>query len=128
MPILRLTTTLFLTAVLGAGAAQAADSGRGHGGDAAEAKPDRAWLEQKLKTCASCHGPNGAQPIAPNYPIIAGQHKSYLVYSLEGYRDGKRNNAIMAGQAQGLSDAQIQALADYFSRQESPLHTPSLQR
>ena len=126
MPILRFATTLFLTAVLATGAARAADAG--HGGDAAEPKADRAWLEQTLKTCASCHGPKGAEPIAPNYPIIAGQHKSYLVHSLEGYRDGKRGNAIMAGQAQGLSDAQIQALADYFSRQESPLHTPSLQR
>lgn len=120
MRILHLPTILVAAAVLTTGVARA------------ESEPkqpvDRAWLEQKLQTCASCHGKNGAEPIAPNYPIIAGQHASYLEYSLKGYRDGTRNNAIMSGQAQGLSDAQIEALAKYFSRQESPLHVPSLKR
>lgn len=82
--------------------------------------PD-AWVEQRAQTCAGCHGPKGASPIA-NYPIIAGQYKSYLVRTLRDYRDGKRQNPIMSGQVQGLTDAQIEALADYYARQESPLH------
>lgn len=82
--------------------------------------PD-AWVEQRAQTCAGCHGPKGATPIA-NYPIIAGQYKSYLIRTLQDYRDGKRQNPIMSGQVQGLTDAQIEALAGYYARMASPLH------
>lgn len=82
--------------------------------------PD-AWVEQRVQTCAGCHGPDGIAQIA-NYPVIAGQYKSYLVHSLKAYRDGDRQNVIMGGQAQGLTDAQIEALAGYYARKASPLH------
>lgn len=86
-----------------------------------------AWLKQKTQTCAGCHGQKGVAQIA-DYPTIAGQYKSYLVYTLKAYRDGERNNPIMTAQVGGMSDAQIEALADYYSRLPSPLHVPSLGR
>lgn len=114
----RILTIMLSAAVLATGTARAAD--------AEGAKVDRAWLEQKAQTCAGCHGAKGVAQVA-DYPTIAGQYKSYLIYTLEAYRDGERRNPIMSGQAQGLTDAQIEALAEYYSRQPSPLHVPSLQ-
>lgn len=90
------------------------------------ARAPEAWVEQRAQTCAGCHGQKGASPIA-NYPIIAGQYRSYLVQALTAYRDGERQNAIMSGQVQGLTDAQIEALAGYYARKASPLHVPTFE-
>ncbi|MFZ5556556.1 MAG: c-type cytochrome [Pseudomonadota bacterium] len=74
---------------------------------------------QKLaaEVCAACHGPDGNSP-NPQFPIIAGQHKDYLQHSLEGYKTGKRQNAIMQGFAANLSAQDIANLAAYFSQQQ----------
>jgi len=77
--------------------------------------------------CAACHGEGGVKPILPSYPSIGGQYEDYLVHSLKAYRDGSRKNAIMAGQVASMSDAQIEALADYFAKQDSPLYTPRIE-
>lgn len=84
-------------------------------------------VEALAAPCAACHGAGGAKPILPSYPIIAGQYEDYLVHALKGYRDGKRKNAVMAGQAANLSDDQIEALADYYANQDSPLYTPRIE-
>lgn len=80
-------------------------------------------FDQKLAACAACHGENGAKPIMAEYPIIAGQHADYLAAALRAYRDGRRNNAVMAAQLQALqlTDSDIDRLADHFSVQASPL-------
>jgi cytochrome c553 len=65
--------------------------------------------------CASCHGKDGNTPIDPSYPKLAGQHRDFLVRALLDYKSGARKNAIMAGQAQALSRADIDVLADYYS-------------
>lgn len=83
------------------------------------------WVQQKIQVCQTCHGKNGVST-TPNFPTIAGQYESYLYHALKAYRDGGRKNAIMAGQVRGMTDAQLEALAAYFSRQESPLYTPSV--
>lgn len=83
------------------------------------------WVKAKTQVCASCHGKNGVSQ-TPIYPTIAGQYESYLVHALKAYRDGGRKNAIMAGQVQGMSDAQIKALARFYAKQESSLHIPEL--
>ena len=74
------------------------------------------------QTCAACHGPDGVG-ILPEYPTIAGQHADYLVRALRDYRSGRRRNAVMNGFAQQLSDADIAAVAAYFSSQPG-LYTP----
>ena len=65
--------------------------------------------------CAACHGKDGNTPIDPSYPKLAGQHRDFLVRALLDYKSGARKNAIMAGQAQALSRADIEGLADYYS-------------
>ena len=76
--------------------------------------PDLAAGKAKAAACAACHGANGVSG-NPAWPSLAGQQKDYLVAALKGYRDGSRKNEMMAGMAKGLSDADIDALAAYYS-------------
>jgi cytochrome c553 len=78
--------------------------------------------KQKSATCEACHGPDG-KGTNPMYPVIAGQYEDYLVHALKAYRDGTRNNAIMAGLAAPLSDEDIKDLAAYYAAMPSALHT-----
>ncbi len=74
----------------------------------------------KEVTCRACHGAGGAAPLAANYPKLNGQNKDYLVSALKAYRSGDRKgglSAVMASQATALSDADIDALASYYSSQ-----------
>lgn len=71
--------------------------------------------------CQACHGKDGNGVGDPQYPIIAGQYADYLEHSLKAYRSGERENAIMLGFAQTLSDQDIKDLAAYFAAQQSKL-------
>lgn len=65
--------------------------------------------------CAACHGKDGNTPIDPSYPRLAGQYRDFLERALLDYRSGARKNAIMAGQVQALSRADISNLAAYYA-------------
>ena len=78
----------------------------------------------KSEACAACHGETGNGD-NPAYPKLAGQYRSYLEQALRDYRSGARSNAIMAGFATPLSDADIEDLAAYFSTQDGDLHVLS---
>ena len=69
----------------------------------------------KSATCVACHGADG-KGVAPNFPVLAGQHADYLAYVLKQYRDGQRNNAQMAPMVANLSDADIADLAAYYAQ------------
>ena len=71
----------------------------------------------KSETCAGCHGPDGVSKVS-SFPKLAGQHRDYLYHALKDYKQGKRKNAIMAGQVEPLSDSDMQDLAAYFSAQK----------
>src|SRR3546814_18248486 len=66
---------------------------------------------EKAATCTACHGERGAKPIAPTYPVLAGQYMNYLERALLEYKTGDRKNPIMAAQAASLSEDDIKALA-----------------
>ena len=72
--------------------------------------------------CSACHGVDGNSSIPVN-PNLAGQHASYLLKQLNNFKagaDGKpalRQNAVMNGMAAPLSEAEMKALAQYFSKQ-----------
>lgn len=72
--------------------------------------------------CAACHGIDGNSAIPAN-PSLAGQHAAYIVKQLNNFKaspDGKpalRQNAIMNGMAAALSEDEIKALAQYYSKQ-----------
>jgi cytochrome c553 len=85
-------------------------------GKAAAAVPQAASL------CTSCHGADGIA-IAPIYPSLAGQHSDYLARAIDEYRNGGRKNPIMKGFASNLKDADIAAIAAYFSALTPALRT-----
>lgn len=75
----------------------------------------------KSVVCQACHGPDGNGIGDPQYPNIAGQYADYLAKALHDYKSGARKNAIMAGFATTLTDADIENLAAYFASQKGPL-------
>ncbi len=91
------------------------------GGKAPENPATDAGIEQ-AQTCAACHGADG-NSVVPTNPILAGQYKSYIKQALRAYRSGERKNAIMAGFATGLSDDDINKLAEYFSDVKGAIKT-----
>ena len=89
----------------------------------APAKIDPARGQQIAgQVCAACHGADGNAPTPAN-PKLAGQHPDYLYKQLvnfvpkQGAKEAERANAIMAGMAAGLSDADRRDLAAYFANQ-----------
>ena len=76
------------------------------------ANPEAA--KKLAEPCQACHGANGVAT-APIYPHLAGQYADYLARALHEYRDGGRNNPIMAVYVEKLSDQDIAELAAYFS-------------
>lgn len=88
----------------------------------AHAAGDPAAAEEKAKTCAACHGPDGNKPLdGQPYPKLAGQYEDYLVKALKDYRSGARKNLVMQGQAAALNDADIANLAAYFASKEGDI-------
>jgi cytochrome c553 len=77
------------------------------GGDAAKGKA-------KATACGACHGANGISA-SPAFPNLKGQKAMYLTAQMKAFKTGTRKNAIMNGQAKGLSDADIANLAAYYS-------------
>ena len=78
-------------------------------------------IKEKAKTCAACHGEDGNAAANPMYPRLAGQYHDYLARALHEYKSGERKNAIMAGFAATLSEAEIQGLSDYFGHMPGKL-------
>lgn len=73
--------------------------------------------KQLAYTCLGCHGIDGYRNAYPSYrvPKLGGQKAGYLEIALRGYRDGTRKHPTMVGQAQSLSDQDIEDLAAYLS-------------
>ena len=83
----------------------------------ATAAADDAIAAALSAPCAACHGTRGASR-GPSTPIIAGLSQEFIVESLRGFKAGHRPNTVMGAIARGYSDAQLQAMGEYFSRQE----------
>jgi len=79
---------------------------------------DEAGKKKAAEACAACHGPEGAKPVTPDTPRLAGQQYDYLVQVLTEYREGKRDNAVMTAMAKQLTASEIRDLASYFSGQQ----------
>lgn len=81
-------------------------------------------------TCASCHGEDAKSSTSPEYPILAGQHRDYLVHALNAYKRGQagapttsnvRKNAIMGAMVTQLSPDDIENMAAWLASLSSPL-------
>ena len=71
-----------------------------------------------IKGCAGCHGADAKTPIAPMYPIIAGQKKEYAIQQLKDIKSGDRSNgqsASMKGIMAGVSDDEMTLISEYLA-------------
>jgi cytochrome c553 len=67
-----------------------------------------------VPACASCHGANGAG-IPKQFPRLAAQHADYSLAQMRAFRLGERANApMMMVIAAKMTDAEMQAVADYM--------------
>jgi cytochrome c553 len=80
--------------------------------------------DKGVPACSGCHGPAGRGNAAAGYPWLSGQQVDYTITTLKAYRDGSRYSGdkvggtyaqIMYSVAQNLSDAEIEALANYVT-------------
>lgn len=74
---------------------------------------------QRARSCAACHGAQGISRQAL-YPSLAGQPAEQLAQAMRDYRDGARKNALMSPQARGLTDADIELLAAFYTLLPAP--------
>jgi cytochrome c553 len=76
---------------------------------------DRKAGEQlAAQVCAACHGPRGLSP-SPQFPHLSGQSAAAIYKQLHDYKSGARANPLMAGIAQGLTEAQMLAVAAHYA-------------
>ena len=74
-------------------------------------------VPEKAQTCAACHGPGG-RSADPAVPSLAGQPKQFIATQLVMFREGNRKNPVMSPFAAGLTNAELNLLAGYFSFQK----------
>lgn len=65
--------------------------------------------------CFQCHGTNGK---GPGFDKIAGKSASEIYEELKEFQSGQEGNGIMAKHSWGYSDAQLQSLSTYLSKQK----------
>lgn len=90
------------------------------GGDKAKAELGKA--KAAAAGCAACHSSGGLRGHGKDgvsggrtWPNLAGQNADYLAGSLNGFKDGSRNHAVMSSVAKTLSASDIDNLAAYYA-------------
>ncbi|MES9991825.1 MAG: hypothetical protein ABW098_07720 [Candidatus Thiodiazotropha sp.] len=70
----------------------------------------------RVQSCFPCHGPQG-QSGSPAIPSLAGLPRDYLIDVMGAYRHGGRFSTVMGRLVAAYDQADLAAMADYFSDQ-----------
>ena len=81
-------------------------------------------LAQRMKACVACHGQEGRATNQGWFPRIAGKPAGYLYNQLRNFRDGNRQNAVMAYLVGHMSDEYLREIADHFAGLDLPYPPP----
>lgn len=74
----------------------------------------RAQVELLAAACANCHGTEGR--LSTSIPSIAGRPSNVLTLQLLNFKNNSASHVtVMDRIAKGYSDAELKAIADYFS-------------
>lgn len=76
-------------------------------------------IEEKAEICSGCHGADG-KPVDKNTPVLWGQQAGYIYIQLRDFKRGDRKSEIMEPIASTAERADMQALAEYFSKKPWP--------
>ena len=69
--------------------------------------------------CVACHGANGEKVALGKSKIIKDMTKADFIAAMKGYKDGSYGGVmkgVMKGQVAGLSDADIEAIANQIAK------------
>jgi len=82
---------------------------------------------RKAEACLACHG-SGGNSTDPVMPSLAGQPAQSISLQLFMFREGNRKDPQMTPMAANLSNAEMNELAAYFSKQKpaAPSHKTAL--
>jgi cytochrome subunit of sulfide dehydrogenase len=72
--------------------------------------------------CANCHGTDGHA--RTGLPQLAGWPRTLMVERMQDYKNDRRKGTMMNQLAKGYEDAEIEALAQYFSQQKTLMREP----
>ncbi len=65
--------------------------------------------------CANCHGTDGRTTDGSAIPSLVGMPKDYMVLQMKAFKDGTRPATVMHQITKGLTDAQINTIANYYA-------------
>lgn len=66
-------------------------------------------------SCAACHGTNGNS--VGGTSVLAGLDRNHFILQMQSFRNGQRSSTVMHHHAKGLTEPEIEQLADYFAAQ-----------
>lgn len=66
-------------------------------------------------TCANCHGTDGRTTEGSAIPSLVGMPKSYMLMQMKAFKDGTRPATVMHQISKGITDQQIDSIANYFA-------------
>jgi cytochrome c553 len=67
-------------------------------------------------SCSGCHPPNAR--VGTPVPQLVGQNASQIVDAMTAFRAGTRSSTVMDRIAKGFSEAETQAIADWYAAQK----------
>ncbi|WP_310647099.1 cytochrome C [Limnohabitans sp.] len=65
--------------------------------------------------CANCHGTDGRTIEGSAIPSLVGMPKDYMVLQMKAFKDGSRPATVMHQITKGLTDAQIDTIANHYA-------------
>jgi len=75
-------------------------------------------MDEMAQRCDRCHGVGG-NSTDPRSPALAAQRAEYLERVMRAYQKGERKSTAMSAMLDGVSEADIEGLAAYYSRQKA---------
>lgn len=105
------TTSPHWARLLGAAALALSASAVAHAQDKTTALHNRATAAM----CANCHGTDGRTVEGSAIPSLVGMPKEYHVLQMQAFKNGTRPATVMHQITKGLTDAQIDTIANYYA-------------
>ena len=65
--------------------------------------------------CANCHGTEGRTVEGSAIPSLVGMPKDYMILQMKAFKYGSRPATVMHQITKGLTDAQIDTIANYYA-------------
>lgn len=91
-------------------------AGGGASNGEASKYPQNLHTRSLAASCAACHGTNG-NSASGNTPTIASMDKATFVSRVLAFKSGERPATVMHRHAKGLTNQEVNDLAEYFSQQ-----------